>query len=409
MKYFIFFTLISCSLVSFGQKTTKDNHPVPKQLQIGDKIPDITITNFINHQRQKEKLSSFYKKGLLILDFWSTNCSACIEAFPKVTKLQSEFSDKMNVLLVAYQPLNTIQRFLQKGKELSGLEITLPIACGDTLLKTLFDPPSFPHYVWIDKNGIVKYITYSWSVTKENVTAVLNNQPVQMELKDDRAIDVNLNAPIFINGNGGKNTEILRYSVLSGYAKNLPSEHSIDDINHDSLSSISAINYPVKELFQIAYADVYDKYGQYSIPANRTILKVPDSANYIWEDKTGAILWQNLYCYQRIVPKMSHEDLKKLMQDDLKLYFGMTGRLEKRKVKCLVLSSEDTTLIASKGGGWWYRVNPAAHTIVVRDVSDSSFRYDFSRLFSDYPYPFVDELGMKGNMDFTLENFGNYR
>lgn len=405
MKHITFFILIFCSLVCFGQKNLKDNHAILKQLKIGDKIPDITIERFINYDKKKEKLSNFYKKGLLILDFWSTNCSSCVEAFPKITKLENEFSDKMNVLLVAYQPLNTIQKFLQKGKELSGIEMSLPIACEDTILKKLFDPPSFPHYVWIDRNGVVKYITYPWSVTKENIAAVLSNQPVQMELKDNRYVDVNLSAPLFIDGNGGNGSKILRYSVLSGYVKNAPSFQGINDIHHDSLSLISVCNYPIKAMFQTAFSDVYDRYGQYYIPDNRTLLDVADSTHYVWENNERAILWQNLYCYQRIMPKMPHEDLKKLMQQDLRLYFGLAGRLEKRKVKCLVLSAEDTALIASKGGGWWYRVNPEAHTLVIRDISDSTLTFEFTRMLSDYPYPFIDELGMKGNMDFTLENY----
>ena len=83
--------------------------PPIKALTIGDTVPDITITNVYNYPASTIHLSDL-KGKLVILDFWSTWCGACIEAFPKMEKLQKEFGDQLQVILVNTYEGDTIQR-----------------------------------------------------------------------------------------------------------------------------------------------------------------------------------------------------------------------------------------------------------------------------------------------------------
>src|SRR5688572_7574854 len=64
-----------------------------KGLQVGNKMPDIPLGVVINNKTGKTRFSEF-KGKLLILDFWDTYCSSCIEGFPKMVQLQKEFGDK---------------------------------------------------------------------------------------------------------------------------------------------------------------------------------------------------------------------------------------------------------------------------------------------------------------------------
>lgn len=55
-------------------------------LTIGDKVPDIVLNHVINYKAGDIKLSDF-KGKLVILDFWSSWCGACIALFPHMDSL----------------------------------------------------------------------------------------------------------------------------------------------------------------------------------------------------------------------------------------------------------------------------------------------------------------------------------
>jgi cytochrome oxidase Cu insertion factor (SCO1/SenC/PrrC family) len=66
----------------------KNAPPEIQPLSIGDKVPDIQFENILNYKSKKAKLSDF-KGKLVILDMWSTSCTFCIAAFPKMEELQN--------------------------------------------------------------------------------------------------------------------------------------------------------------------------------------------------------------------------------------------------------------------------------------------------------------------------------
>src|SRR6516225_5369840 len=70
-----------------------------KALNIGDQVPDLQFQNVLNYKAKTAKLSDF-KGKLVILDMWSTSCTACISGFVKMQKLQNEFDGKIQILLV---------------------------------------------------------------------------------------------------------------------------------------------------------------------------------------------------------------------------------------------------------------------------------------------------------------------
>jgi hypothetical protein len=117
----------------------------------------------------------------------------------------------------------------------------------------------------------------------------------------------------------------------------------------DTKSCISAYNASIKRLCQIAFNDDKGQGDSYWLPDSRTELRIKDTAKYVFF-VDGKIKYDNLYSYQAILPKMSVPDLKYIMQNDLKKYFNIDAKMEKKYRPCWVLSAKDTLSFKSKGG-----------------------------------------------------------
>ena len=88
-----FFCLLALLWVNISNAQANNNI---KPLHIGDAIPaGIQLTGITNFPVSKIQLSDYNSK-LLILDFWATWCSSCIQQFPKINALAKEFEGKRN-------------------------------------------------------------------------------------------------------------------------------------------------------------------------------------------------------------------------------------------------------------------------------------------------------------------------
>ena len=386
-------------------------------------MPDIAFNSLINYTGKTIKLSDFKGKRIL-LDFWSTRCSSCIESFPKITSLQDEFKGKLQVIMVTYQPKELVQNFLVNGKRMQKLNMPLPMICNDTILRQFFPHRGDPYYAWIDENGSIKYLTSGSSdVNHNNINAFVNKLPVSITKKGEgegeSAKDNNISPfqPLFVNDNGGDGKQLLWYSSVSRYVKGFP---TIQGIFHPDSSFIArptynpdrkmtntkvgfAITNSIKGMFQVAYNDFTN---QSNVPENRTILLVKDTSKYVWE-VNHVIQWNtNLYNYQLITPStLSYAQVQTMMQEDLKRYFGLNASMEKRRVKCWVLRAEDTSLIKSKGGNKVNEWELDNYRVTMKNITKEDLQWRFIYNFLQLsPYPFVDETNYTGNVDMTLED-----
>jgi thiol-disulfide isomerase/thioredoxin len=403
-RSFMLFLLLGFGLnLSRGQSGVvtakmKTKSPIVKQLKIGDHLPDIIIPDMINYPKKTLRLSDL-KGKYVILDFWHNGCSSCIAGFPKMQKLQNKYSKQLQVILVNFQPENLIRDFVVKQKENAGFILKMPIACNDKKLNTCFKPPSYPHYVWIDRKGIVRFVTYAYDVTEEHVEAFINDRQLNMEEKNDVKLDYVPYKPLFINGNGGNESTTRACSILSTSKISMSTTTSYYSPG-DSNSYIEAIGWPVKGLFQAAFNDYLNGWH---LLDNRTILEVKDSSKYVWKIN-GVYHWENCYAYQLFVPYQSAEALKKMMQADLMRYFGLDAHMEKRIMKCWVLTAEDTSLLMTRGGEIQNDMSDANFTLKLRNLPqadlETRFIYNF---FGQSQYPFIYDILMKSNVDIFLD------
>lgn len=293
-------------------------------LKIGEKIPDkawelpLQVTNHPNGE--KTIALKDFKGKLIILDFWSTWCGSCIAGMPKMETIQNSFKERIQVLPVTSESRAKVNRFREGNDKLKHLN--LPSVVADTLLKELFPHTMVPHIVWIDRHGKVAATTRSGYVTAENVRKLLDEGSLTLPVKAD-VLDYDDSKPLLVGGNGGDDSIFLYRSLLTGYLQGIPTTIGTQINNQNETIRLRATNASVLNLFKLVYKELY------SLPPNRIILEVSDSSQYFHSN--------NLYCYDLILPLKKRHIASRFVQQDLNRFFGINGRMEKRRIKCLQL------------------------------------------------------------------------
>ncbi|MBE6678118.1 MAG: TlpA family protein disulfide reductase [Ruminococcaceae bacterium] len=117
-------------------------------MELGDVMYDFTVTDF---NGETVTLSELLKeKDLVVLNFWYTTCSWCLEEFPVMNDVYSQYSD--NVEILAINPLdgaNAVKAFAQQYGY-SFRMADCPAAWSNTFAVT-----GYPTSVFIDRYGVV--------------------------------------------------------------------------------------------------------------------------------------------------------------------------------------------------------------------------------------------------------------
>lgn len=177
-----------------------------KTLQIGDK--------FEVHQKVKtitgETNFTSLKPDLIILDFFMTNCTACIEAFPKNNNLQAAFGNAIRILPISPERRTVVSNFFKKNAYTKNNK--LDVVVGDNTFKNLFPHRGYPHVVWIYK-GKVMAITAGDMVNKKSIEEILAGKgtkewPIKNDFEELQFVDGNadLTSPLSPYKNGVPST-----------------------------------------------------------------------------------------------------------------------------------------------------------------------------------------------------------
>jgi thiol-disulfide isomerase/thioredoxin len=366
-----------------------------KELKIGDKIPDIVVNDLIHYKETSLRLADL-KGKMIILDFWATSCVPCVRSLPDMDSLQKEFPDDIAVVIVTDEKKETVERFFKNIPSIR--HVGLPCVVSDTILKKLFPHISVPHEVIIDKNGIVKAITYVSGITSSNIKALLNGQtPDFTEKKTVKNID--FDKPLFIEDNG---QNLLYHFLITGYYEGLMSRQGKrrgTSVNSDT--RLYGTNMLLSNMYRTALLNRLATPENF--PDNRIILNVKNKQPFIVPGKSKDYkeydewIRKNAYCFDLVVPPSMSENLYRRLKEELDNYFNFTSTIEKRKIKCFLLKSLDTGKYKSSGKDvlldhgkniWTIKNYPIK--ILLEDIN---IRCD---------YPIVNETGYEGKVDLTL-------
>jgi len=388
-----------CLKFSSKAQTGEPTNQTKPALEIGQKVPDLQLSNLSNYKTTTATISEF-KGKLLILDFWATWCGPCVAMIPKMDSLQNTFKGKIQFLSVTYQNQKEVGPFMQKFEQQKGEHYDIPILSSDTRLKSLFPYRILPHYVWIGPDGRLKAITSQREITSANISAMLSANPPKLPQKQDIENPYDRNKPLFIAGNGGDAPSLIQHSVFSGYVPGLASTYNVNPLPASKSNRITLTNLSIVNLF----ASVFEE-GKTYISSKRIKILSKDSLQLSRPNDTPGNKWlpEHAYCYELIVPQERKDQLYEIAKADLARFFpDYQVYLQKMQQPCMVLTrTGETDQVKSKGGPTVAQFSPFGFTLQNQPLS--MLVSQLNTLYQQYaPYWIEDQSGYPGMADLKI-------
>jgi thiol-disulfide isomerase/thioredoxin len=383
-----------------GQSAKQPNKKLVNRLIKGDKVPDVSFT-ISNYKSTTVKISDF-KGKLLILDFWGVYCVPCVASIPKMEALQKKFGDKIQIILVTKNTIKEVKQLMEKSVIVNNL--TLPSVIGDSLLPRLFPYKTVPTHAWVNEKGIVEEITDGYNTTEKNIEAYLNGRK-QNFIQKNELLDFNPSVPLWREGNGRQIDKFIYHSLLMKYDKSFGGSRigPLFDSATAKTIGVRAINISIAGLFQYACIK-WDNRELQSL--KRIIYELPDKGRLIIpKDLAEYDKWcvENLYSYELKVPISKSETFFDFMKRNLQDYFGISGAIEQRKVKCLLLQKTDSSsTFQSKGGKPLLELAYDKRKLVLRNQRMQSFINYLEMTDTLSSYPIINNTGYNGYIDITI-------
>ncbi len=306
--------------------------PPVRSLEPGQRLPEARLSLLLsaNGQLISNVSLSEYRGKLLLLDFWATWCSACIDNFEKIDRIQAAFGNRMSVLLVNTRTtgdtMPKLKQFFENSRK-DGRVYRFPTVVGDTLLTGYFPHRLLPHYVWIGPDGTVKAITGAEQVTAENVAALLSSSPVRLEQKTD----IDTSKPLLLSDHPAA-SQVEMYSILlKGKVTGLPSGTNTRRTGKLTYGR-QVTNQTLVNLYTLGLYDTHPE-----LVPKRFRVELRDSTSYFSsKSPLPTEEWErtHLYSYELLVPPAAAVHFGEYLLSDLDRYSPLQGRIVRRKTPC---------------------------------------------------------------------------
>ena len=309
-----------------------------KPLKVGDLFPDMTFTKVINAPYTSIPYSKV-KDKVVVLDFFATWCSSCINLFPHMDSLKRQFGDKLEIFIVSYESSKTVVPFIKKWRQTHSLR--LPIITEDSILYKRFPTKTIPQEVII-KNGKIVGITYAEYLTDKSISDLLNNKYVEFPLKQD-ILNYDLSLSLYENNVGSPMELTLNKFLMTKYI-NQKGSSSYTCYNRDStFKRYTVINQGI--WFHIWNATYGIKYK------NRIILNVANKQAFIRRGN-AFISWLSKYGFSiEYVCPVNWSDLqrKKWLMKQLNMATSYKISIRNELVDCWILTKSISKIKQSTG------------------------------------------------------------
>lgn len=428
MRYIFIFLAAILHLQAFGQLSSGDTKFNVKEADIrplkkGDLVPDVL---FISKENFPDNVKSLhdYKGKLVLLDFWSTGCSSCIAAFPKMDKFQKKYGDRLQIVLVnPYETAELVhQRWTRIATRSAIVYPDIPRVSGDSIWKKLFPTTSVPHHVWLNEEGKIIAVTGGHNASEATIEALLKGEKKRLLLKP--AVDrMDLSQKSFIETiSEGRVLPGMGANFYSYYEGEGASIYGTENINVvDTMANTLRFTYVnisplimAKKLFtQVAASPGTNKF----LFDDRTFVETSNPApfqNRIPNEQLDQWILQHRFGMEVVVPLEKKDSIYHFIFDQFRHYikekYNQQISIEERRKPCLVMVQKPgTSLLRTKGG--------EKKQIFPKDYAKDKMMYlntPFEEVFKDLDYQInsdrekrytvVNEVPYKGNVDISFMN-----
>ncbi|ACU59757.1 TlpA family protein disulfide reductase [Chitinophaga pinensis] len=323
---------------------------------LGEVVPDLRFHNVLNYKKQQVRLSEFKGKAILI-DFWASFCQPCLAQFPKLQGIQDKFQKELQVITITSDQQEKIVHMFNniRSQGFKMLTATNDAKGSNDIIFSTFPHKYIPHYVWIDKNQVLKAVTGYEELTEDNIAKLIAGNSLS-DVNHKTEDILNMSHPALFTyqelGMAEKmmlNDSIaglLEYSMLSGYNKKYPPSSGIDFTGIYAERRIRLWNLPLCTMLRLAFGKLStDPREQELVPMPRVFFNIRDKAildKLLVNFTEAPDSTSDMYCYDLIVNKKGMRSLQDKMKEDLYKYFGVRGTHVKKKIACYVLTMKDS-------------------------------------------------------------------
>lgn len=312
-------------------------YPVMSQVippvSIGQEMPDILI------EIENRKISMNALKGkAVILDFWNIWCTSCLKGFSQLELLQQEFNQDLQIIKITR---NSKEEAAKIMKRYGGEHSTVVSVTGDTVFNRLFPHLGDPLHVWIDKNGIIQYITNGYNASSNNIKSFLRGEQLPFGRRSDLG-DRYPQKNMIEHAGTVLAPAVLSYSILLRGYHEYSSESGEMEGKKKEWPTLQIWNATLLDLYRTAYFQkIYNwKQPPFFEGNNRIQLEVASRQDFFRPSDSATIdLWQerNIYSYELWAPHGKEQKQFDIMQQDLNRNLDYDAVIERRNTKCLQL------------------------------------------------------------------------
>lgn len=294
---------------------------------IGDKLPDLQFLHLINTKSTTISLHQLNNQ-LVLLEFWSSRCTACVASMVKLSALQEKFKDRLQVILVTVDSHTMVQEFFRKKPHLK--QLGLPVSCNDQKLKNVFPHKAVPHVIWINHKKEIVAITASDQVTEQNIQQLLNGNQLKLPLKWEY-MEYTPDSPLF-STLAIQEKQVKFSTLLTGPVPEIPSGIAL--VKNENRRKVVARNATLRSMLAFTYRQ------SLSIPFFEYKQRITSNLDS---------LMQQEFCFEVVVPpNYSEQELLQTMRRNLEHILNFTSIIEKQKLQCYIIRPSDSSSHQSK-------------------------------------------------------------
>ncbi|UPK68798.1 TlpA family protein disulfide reductase [Chitinophaga filiformis] len=367
LKYLLLSVLVSLSYLSLPaqeKEPFEGYKAISAPLGIGAVVPDYKLQQVLNYKDTEVSLSAFSGKALLI-DFWAVFCQPCLAQFPKLQHIQDKYKNELQIITVTSDSLPKVARLFEdiryQGFNLLTVARGVDNNVNDSLF-FVFPHKYIPHYIWIDKDRVVKAITGYEALNDDNIALLTRGESLAAINKEVNVLphghaavysyqEADIAEKFMLNDSI---RGLIGYSMLSGYNRKYPPSSAIDYAGIYAERRIRIWNLPLGTMMRLAYGKMGKEiWEQELVTVPRVFFNVRDAEilhKLTVDFKQAPDTTADMYCYDLIIAGKGRGFLMDKMKEDLYRYFGVRGKFIRRKVSCYILSLVDSSRLGTKGG-----------------------------------------------------------